>query len=150
MVRRTRLAEGPQRELWPNWRRHCLVTSRDDLDTEAADAYHRSHARVEPAIRDLKANGPAHCPSGRSSANAAHLACAAMAHNLARWTARLGHAQNPSRLTAAATIRRRLLSVAGRVVNHSRRHILRLPANWPWQHTFTLALRHLRNLPLLI
>ena len=108
VVRRTRLAEGPQRELWPNWRHHCFVTNRHDLHTADADAHHRAHARVELAIRDLKDNGLAHCPSGKFSANGAHLACAALAHNLARWTARLGHAQNPDRLTAAATLRRRL------------------------------------------
>ena len=35
VVRRTRI-EGPQATLWPDWRRHCFVTDRDDLDTEAA------------------------------------------------------------------------------------------------------------------
>ena len=150
VVRRTRLAEGPQRELWPNWRHHCFVTNRADLGTEAADAYHRAHARVELAIGDLKANGLAHCPSGSFFANGAHLACAALAHNLARWTARLAHTQHPDRLTVAATIRRRLLSVPGRLVNHSHRHRLRLPLNWPWAHQFTAAVHNLRNLPLLI
>lgn len=150
VARRTRLAEGPQRELWPNWRHHCLITNRHDLDTEAADACHRSHARVELAVRDLKANGLAHCPSGRFFANGAHLACAVLAHNLARWCARLAHAHHPDTLTAAATVRRRLLTVPGRLVNHSRRHRLRLPLNWPWAHQFTAALRHTRNLPQLI
>ncbi len=150
VVRRTRLPEGPQRELWPDWRHHAFITNRDDLDTETADAYHRGHARVELAIRDLKDNGLAHCPSGRFFANAAHLACAVLAHNLTRWTARLGHTQHPERLTAAATVRRRLLAVPGRLVNHSHRHKLRLPLNWPWAHQFTAALTHTRNLPQLI
>ncbi|MDE0272513.1 MAG: IS1380 family transposase [Gammaproteobacteria bacterium] len=149
VLRRTRLA-GAQATLWPHWRHHCFVTNRDDLDTAAADAYHRDCARVELAIRDLKANGLAHCPSGKFTANAAHLACAALAHNLARWTARLGHTQNPRRLTVAATVRRWLLEVPGRVVNHSRRHILRMPANWPWAAAFTRALGHIRSLPPLI
>ena len=149
IARRSRLI-GAQGELWPNWRYHCFITDRADLDAEAADAYHRAHARVELAIRDLKASGLAHCPSGKFTANAAHLGCAALAHNIARWTARLGHAQHTGRLTAAATVRRRLLEVPGRVVNHSHRHILRMPAAWPWAHTFTRALEHIRNLPLLI
>ena len=92
----------------------------------------------------------AHCPSGRFFANAAHLACAALAHNIARWTTRLGQAQHHKALTVAATVRRRLLTIPGRVVNHSRRHILRMPADWPWAHTFTRALRHIRSLPLII
>ena len=149
IARRSRLV-GAQGELWPNWRYHCFVTDRDDLDAVAADAHHRAHARVELAIRDLKAGGLAHCPSGKFTANAAHLACAALAHNIARWTARLGRTQHPGRLTAAATVRQRLLTVPGRVVNHSHRHILRMPAAWPWAHTWTQALRHIRNLPLLI
>ena len=149
VVRRSRLT-GAQRELWPNWRHHAFVTDRDDLDTADADAYHRAHARVELAIRDLKDTGLRHCPSGRFSANGAWLACAALAHNITRWTARLGHVHPARQLTAAATMRNRLLTIPGRLVNHSGRRRLRLPANWPWQNTFTTALQHIRNLPLLI
>ena len=87
VVRRTRLT-GPQAELWPDWRHHCLVTNRADLNTETADTYHRAHARVELAIKDLKDNGLAHCPSGKFFANGAHLACAMLAHNLTRWITR--------------------------------------------------------------
>ena len=36
IARRSRLL-GAQGELWPNWRYHCFVTDRDDLDTFAAD-----------------------------------------------------------------------------------------------------------------
>ncbi len=147
--RRTRLI-GAQAQLWPNWRHHTFITDRDDLDTEAADAYHRAHARVELAIGDLKDTGLRHCPSGKFFANGAWLACAALAHNLTRWCARLGRTQHPAKLTVAATVRRRLLTVAGRLVNHSGRHKLRLPANWPWAHTYTRALKHTRNLPQLI
>ena len=150
IVRRTRLL-GAQGELWPNWRYHCFVTDRADLDTKAADAYHRGHATVELAIRDLKESaGLSRCPSGRFFANGAWLACCVLAHNLARWTARLGRALPTAQLTVAATIRNRLLTVPGRLVNHSGRHKLRLPLNWPWQNTFTTALGHIRNLPQLI
>ena len=150
IVRRTRLL-GAQRELWPNWRHHCFVTDRHDLDTCAADTYHRAHATVELAIRDLKESaGLTRCPSGRFFANGAWLACCVLAHNLARWTARLGRAHPTRQLTVAATIRNRLLTVPGRLVNHSGRHRLRLPLNWPWANTFTTALGHIRNLPQLI
>ena len=150
IVRRTRLL-GAQGELWPNWRYHCFVTDRHDLDTKAADAYHRGHATVELAIRDLKESaGLSRCPSGRFFANGAWLACCVLAHNLARWTARLGRAHPTRQLTVAATIRNRLLTVPGRLVNHSGRHRLRLPLNWPWATAFTTALGHIRNLPQLI
>ena len=55
------------------------------------EADHRRHAEVENAIRDLKYGvGLNHLPSGRFAANAAWLAVQVMAHNLARWTARIG------------------------------------------------------------
>ena len=149
VVRRTRLT-GTQGELWPNWRHHCFTTNRDDLDTKTADAYHRAHARVELAIKDLKDSGLRHCPSGKFFANGAWLACSALAHNITRWTTHLGRAQHPKQLTVANTVRQRLLTVPGRLVNHSRQRRLRLPANWPWAHTCTQTLKHLRNLPLLI
>ena len=149
IVRRTRLV-GAQAELWPNWRHHAFITDRDDLDTKEADAYHRGHARVELAIKDLKDNGLRRCPSGRFFANGAWLACAALAHNLLRWTARLGHLHHSAHLTVAATVRKRLLTVPARLLNHSGRHRLRLPLNWPWATAFTTALGHIRNLPLLI
>ena len=74
----------------PNWRYHCFVTN-VDLGTVDADAFHRDHATVELAIRDLKeGSGLEHCPSGKFFANAAWLGCAVLAHDLVRWTARLG------------------------------------------------------------
>ena len=133
VIRRSRLL-GAQGELWPNWRYHCFVTDRHDLDTKAADANHRGHATVELAIRDLKeGSGLSRCPSGQFPANGAWLACCVLAHNLVRWTARLGRTHPARQLTVAATIRNRLLTVPGRLVNHSGRHKLRLPLNWPWQ-----------------
>ena len=89
VVRRTRLV-GSQQELWPNWRHFAFVT---DLkgDAEQVDAFHRQHAVVELAIRDMKeGSGLEHLPSGHFFANSAWLLCAALAHNLVRWTASLG------------------------------------------------------------
>ncbi len=57
----------------------------------ALEADHRRHAEIENAIRDLKYGmGLNHLPSGRFAANGAWLAVQVIAHNLARWTARLG------------------------------------------------------------
>ena len=133
IVRRSRLL-GAQAEMWPNWRYHCFVTDRHDLDTKAADANHRGHATVELAIRDLKESaGLSRCPSRRFPANGAWLACCVLAHNLARWTARLGRAHPTRQLTVAATIPNRLLTVPGRLVNHSGRHRLG-GFKWSSQH----------------
>ena len=148
VVRRTRLV-GPQADLFPDWRHHTFVTDigSDELDTNTADAAYRSHARVELAIKDLKAGGLAHSPSGSFNANAAWLACAVLAHNIARWTARIGQTHDPSKLTVTATIARRLLTMPRRLVNRSGRPTLRLPARWPWAAAFTTALSHIRSLP---
>jgi hypothetical protein len=149
VVRRTRLTDPTQAQLWPDWRHHAFVTN-IELPTIDADQFHRDHATVELAIRDLKDGaGLEHCPSGRFFANAAWLGCAVLAHNVIRWTARLGDAHPADQLTVARTIRTRLLTLPGRLVNRSRQWTLRLPARWPWADTFHTALDRIRSLPLL-
>ena len=120
MVRRTRLTDPAQARLWPDWRHHAFITNLE-LTTVAVDQFHRDHATIELAIRDLKEGaGLEHCPSGRFFANAAWLACAVLAHNLIRWTARLGEVHPADQLTVTRTIRTRLLALPGRLVNRSR------------------------------
>jgi hypothetical protein len=149
VVRRTRLTEAAQRRLWPDWRHHAFITN-VELPTLEADRFHRHHATVELAIRDLKDGaGLEHCPSGRFFANAAWLGCVVMAHNIIRWTARLGDVHPAPQLTVARTVRTRLLQLPGRLVNRSRHWVLRLPARWPWATEFTTALERIRSLPLL-
>ena len=97
-----------------------------------------------------KAPGSAAAPQDSSPPTAPGSPAACLAHNLVRWTARLGRTHPARQLTVAATIRNRLLTVPGRLVNHSGRHRLRLPLNWPWQNAFTTALQRTRNLPQLI
>ncbi len=80
----------PQLALFVNYRYHAFITDREG-ETRELEADHRRHAEVENAIRDLKYGvGLNHLPSGRFPANAAWLALQVMAHNLARWTARIG------------------------------------------------------------
>lgn len=146
VVRRTRLTDPIQQQLWPDWRHHCFVTNLD-LPTADVDRFHRQHATIELAIRDLKQGaGLEHCPSGRFFANSAWLCCAVLAHNLLRWTARLGGLHPEDRLTVTSTIRSQVLSVPGRLVNRAGRIVLRLPAHWPWARKFTTALARIRAL----
>ena len=148
VIRRSRLCDPAQAELWPNWRYHAFLTNRADLDTVTADEYHRAHASIELAIRDLKAStGLAHLPSGNFAANAAWLACATLAHNCYRWLTRLATTRPPGRLTVGRTVRNQLLALPGRLVNHAGRTILRLPARWPWAATFHITLTNIRALP---
>ena len=147
VVRRTHVAEGDQLQLWPHWRHHAFVTDLSGTAVEV-DRFHRGHATVELNIRDLKEGAAMnHCPSGKFFANGAWLACAVLAHNLTRWTARLGHIHPTNQLTVTATIRRRFINLPGRLVNRSGTPTLRLPRNWPWRTSFTQALDALRALP---
>ena len=147
IVRRTRLAEGEQPALFPTWRHHTFLT---DLaaDTAAVDRFHRHHAVVELAIRDLKENGGLdHVPSGLFAANGAWLACAVLAHNLIRWTTALGGLVPDDRLyTVGRTHRVRHVAVAARIVNRAGTLTLRAPARWPWASQFLAALERLRAL----
>jgi hypothetical protein len=78
-----RKASQGQDELFPIWRYHAVFTD-SPFAALQAEEHHRDHARVEQVFADL-ADGPlAHLPSGSFPANAAWLACAAIAHNLLR------------------------------------------------------------------
>ncbi len=148
VVRRSRLTDATQGELWPDWRHHAFITNRTDPDTSDADAYHRAHATVELAIRDLKnSTGLTHLPSGSFAANAAWLACATLAHNLYRWLNGLATGRPPGQLTVGQTVRNRLLALPGRHLNHAGRPVVRLPARWPWAALFHTTLTNIRALP---
>ena len=145
VVRRTRLV-GPQAQLWPDWRHFAFVTDLDG-DVVETDAFHRAHAVIELAIRDMKEGaGLEHMPSGHFFANAAWLVCAALAHNLVRWTARLGELTPQDQLVVARSVRTRYLGVPGRLVNRSGVPTLRGPTRWPWAATFVHAVERLRAL----
>ena len=146
IVRRTRLTDKHQLKLWPDWRHHAFLT---DLAGDAVDIdrFHRHHAVVELAIRDLKEGaGLEHVPSGNFHANSAWLQCAVLAHNMIRWTAIAGRVRVDNQLIVARTLRTRLLAIPGRIVNRSGRPTLRMPTNWPWANAFTTALAALRGL----
>lgn len=145
IVRRTRLTGKAQQQLWPDWRHHAFLTDLDG-DVVAVDRFHREHATVELAIKDLKAGaGLEHLPSGVFSANSAWFQIAILAHNMCRWTARLG-GHDTDRLIVARTIRTRLLALPGRLVNRAGQPTLRLPSRWPWARNFTTILDTLRAL----
>jgi hypothetical protein len=143
IIRRTRLV-GAQAELWPNWRHFAFLSNRDD-NIALVESEHREHAVVEQVIADLKDQALAHFPSGHFYANSAWTVLAALAHNMLRWTQQLGLPDTTVR--AARTLRRRLLSLPGRLTQHARGWTLHLPARWPWNNDFESALTRIRALP---
>lgn len=109
---------GSQLALLTLYDYHAFITDRDG-ETLTLEADHRRHAEIENAIRDLK-YGVAlnHLPSGRFAANGAWLAVQVMAHNLARWTARIGLGAG---IVTTKTLRRRLFGLGGRLTRSARR-----------------------------
>ncbi len=145
IVRRVKPTPGSQLALFSTYSYPGFITDRDGEMLEL-EADHRRHAEIENAIRDLKHGvGLNHLPSGRFAANAAWLAVQVMAHNIARWTARIGLGEQ---VVTTKTLRRRFFSLAGRITRSARRLTLHLPQRWPWEAQFDRALARLRALPL--
>ncbi len=145
IVRRVKPTPGSQLALFANYSYHACITDRDG-DTLQLEADHRRHAEIENAIRDLKYGvGLNHLPSGLFSANGAWLAVQVMAHNLARWTQRIALGET---VGTTKTLRRRFLSLAGRITRKARQLTLHLPRRWPWETGFVSALARLRAIPL--
>jgi hypothetical protein len=146
IVRRVKPTPGSQLAAFVLYDYHAFITDRDG-ETLALEADHRRHAEIENAIRDLK-YGVAlnHLPSGRFAANGAWLAVQVVAHNLARWTARLGLGEG---IVTTKTLRRRLFGLVGRLTRSARRLTLHLPARWPWAIGWSTALARVRAIPLL-
>jgi hypothetical protein len=146
IVRRVRPTPGSQLAAFVLYDYHAFITDRDG-ETLVLEADHRRHAEIENAIRDLK-YGMAlnHLPSGKFAANGAWLAVQVIAHNLARWTARLGLGEG---IVTTKTLRRRLFGLVGRLTRSARRLALHLPARWPWAVGWAAALTRLRATPLL-
>jgi hypothetical protein len=136
-----RSAAAGQGELFCAWRYHAVFTD-SPFATLQAGEHHRDHAQVEQVFADL-ADGPlAHLPSGSFPANAAWLACAAIAHNLLRAAGSLASLTYAK--ARGATLRRDLISIAARIARHGRGAItLHLPAGWHretgWMSLFDAA-----------
>jgi Transposase DDE domain group 1 len=119
-----------QTEAFAVYRYHPVFT--DSAESMlAAEATHRDHAIIEQVIAELK-NGPlAHLPSGRFTANAAWLVCAAISHNLTRATGALAGGRH--RRARTATIRTQLIATPGRIAHSAHCQLLHLPRDWPYE-----------------
>ena len=120
-----------QGELFTVWRYHAAFTDSPFILVQAEEQ-HRGHAVIEQVFAELIDGPLAHLPSGVFDANNAWLACIAIAHNLTRAAATL--AGRRYALARAATIRRHLINLAGRIARHARGITIHLPQHWPWQH----------------
>jgi hypothetical protein len=124
-----------------------FLTDQPDPDIAGLELRHRQRARVEDRIRAAKATGLQNLPFDRWRRNAVWLELVLMAQDLTSWTQALLLA-GPLAHAEPKTLRYRLLHVAGRVVRHARRLILRLQRSWPWAAELARAFARLRALPL--
>jgi hypothetical protein len=172
VVRRVRPTPGSQLALLADYSYHAFMTDLDG-DPVELDGWHRAHANCENAIKDLKYGvGLNHLPSGRFGANAAWLVLNVIAHNLSRYTVRIGGLDTPTdpatntnqnsatphnspdpqpageprrkNFVATDTLRRRYLVIPGRLTRSARRLTLHLPVRWPWAEQFLAMLAAIR------
>ncbi|MEV6012070.1 IS1380 family transposase [Streptomyces sp. NPDC051976] len=110
------------------------------------DLRHRGHCRVEPKIRDSKAESLARFPSRFMKINQAWLTATALACDLRNWLQLLGCQGAMARATPK-TLRYRFLHVPAVLVRGQRRRRLKIPATWPWAEQIVEAFRRIRALP---
>lgn len=116
-----------QGELFATYRHHAFITN-STLELVEADQRHRDHAVVEQTIAELKDGPLAHLPSGKYAANAAWVAHAVIAFNLARAAAAAADLHR----ARWATLRTRIINVPARIATTGRRLLVHLPTHWPW------------------
>src|SRR4029077_4362700 len=94
-----------------------------------ADQRRRDHVIGEQVIAELKDGPLAHLPSGKYAANAAWTACAVIGLNLARAAAL---ADGLARIRWAS-LRTKIINIAGRIATTGRRRVLHLPDQWAYE-----------------
>ena len=144
VVRRTRLAEGAQQRLWPDWRHHAFITN--------TETRHRRRGRVPPRPRRGRARHPRpqrrHRPRTRplrplrsELRTGSPAPCSPTTSATGR--TRLGAPPCHEPLPPHPTRRPRRRAA----VNRSGTPTLRYPARWPWETQFTATLSALRARP---
>jgi hypothetical protein len=122
-----------------------FITNQPDPDPAILEACHRPHAHVEDRIRAAKATGLRNLPFWGFAANDAWLSLVCIAQALVCWAQAL-LLDGDCKLAEPKTLRFRLWHVAGRIVRHARRVIVRIDRTWPWAADLVMAFARLRAL----
>ncbi|HEV8653028.1 MAG TPA: transposase [Actinomycetes bacterium] len=123
-----------------------FITNQPDPDPAVLEARHRPHAHVEDRIRTATATGLRKLPFWGFAANDAWLTLVMTAQTLVCWAQAL-LLDGDLAVAEPKTLRFRLWHVAGRIVHHARRLIVRLDRAWPWATDLVAAFARLRALP---
>jgi hypothetical protein len=150
IARRERPHPGAQLRLTDHDGRRitCFATNTRGPGWTLADLEirHRQRARAEDRIRGLKDTGMRNLPFHGYAHNQIWLEIVALATDLLAWTQTLAFDQHePARRWEPKRVRLRILAVAGRIIRTSRRHRLRLPRDWPWNHLIDTGWATLRT-----
>ena len=113
-----------------------FITNQPDPDPTILEARHRPHAHVEDRIRTAKASGLRNLPCFDFGANDAWLTLVMVAQTLVCWAQAL-LLDGDCKVAEPKTLRYRLWHVAGRIVRHARRIIVRIDRAWPWAATWS-------------
>jgi hypothetical protein len=124
----------------------CLLTDQPEADLAEADRRHRAHARVEDRIRGAKDTGLCNLPSADFAINTIWLQLVLAAQDLLAFFAAICLHGDLAR-AEPATLRYRLLHVAGRITRTGPRPRLRVDRTWPWADALVAAFTRLRSLP---
>ena len=125
----------------------AFITNQPDPDPAILEARHRPHAHVEDRIRTAKATGLRNLPLSDFAANDAWLTLVMIAQTLVCWAQALLLDDHDLKVAEPKTLRYRLWHVAGRIIHHARRMIVRLDRTWPWANELAAAFTRLRALP---
>jgi len=107
---------------------HVIATNRDDLKAEEVVWFHNRRGQVENLIKELKIGfGMEQMSSGDFAANSLWFAIGVLAYNLTQ-AQKLLFLDPDWRPRTISTLRWQLIGVAGRIVRHGRRWVLRLAA----------------------
>ncbi len=137
IVRRVQPTPGSQLALFATYSYHSFITDREGGHPETG-------GRPSPPRRDRECHprpqvrrGVEPSPLGPLRRQRRLATVQVIAHNLARWTARIGLGEQD--VVTTKTLRRRFFSLAGRLTRKARRLTLHLPQRWPWENQFTRA-----------
>lgn len=130
-----------QGHLWDGPYHHvAIITNIEDMTPAEIVRFHRGRGDAENRFKELKGGfGMDTMPCGSLFANAAYFQTLLLAYNLIQ-VLKLDALPDAWRPATIKTLRFRLLSIAGRVVRHARRWVLKLSRRYPFLDVFAHAL----------
>lgn len=148
IARREKAHPGAQLRIGEDdgWRTTVFATNLTGPRLGELERIYRLRGRAEDRIRNLKDTGLTNLPLHSLAKNQIWVELAMLANELLIWTQLLAWHDHPARLWEPKTLRRRILSVAARLIRTGRRRTLRIHDKWPWADPLLAGHRNLAAL----